>query len=171
MPAGSPIVTRIGRSAPGLSAGFDIGVAAKIAKIAPREIRDLRVEKLLFDLLARRDGVGGDDRRALVAAYHHLDAGRREEGRGRLAGPGLVDGFLNLRAEIGDFNTEFGEVLNHQTMDLLRNLGQRLAAIDMVVNLNRNLQRIDRKSTRLNSSHVEISYAVFCLKKKRQYLY
>src|SRR5204863_6330327 len=25
----------------------------------------------------------------------------------------------------------------------------------------------DRKSTRLNSSHVEISYAVFCLKKKR----
>src|SRR5204863_6928961 len=26
--------------------------------------------------------------------------------------------------------------------------------------------RIDRKSTRLNSSHVEISYAVFCLKKK-----
>src|SRR5690349_22282974 len=28
------------------------------------------------------------------------------------------------------------------------------------------LQRLDRKSTRLNSSHVEISYAVFCLKKK-----
>src|SRR5437660_9193460 len=26
----------------------------------------------------------------------------------------------------------------------------------------------DRKSTRLNSSHVAISYAVFCLKKKRQ---
>src|SRR5438874_6605140 len=27
----------------------------------------------------------------------------------------------------------------------------------------------DRKSTRLNSSHVEISYAVFCLKKKKIY--
>src|SRR5204862_1332666 len=27
----------------------------------------------------------------------------------------------------------------------------------------------DRKSTRLNSSHVEISYAVFCLKKKKKY--
>src|SRR5438874_10776555 len=26
----------------------------------------------------------------------------------------------------------------------------------------------DRKSTRLNSSHVEISYAVFCLKKKNK---
>src|SRR5690349_22673721 len=28
-------------------------------------------------------------------------------------------------------------------------------------------RRLDRKSTRLNSSHVEISYAVFCLKKKK----
>src|SRR5690625_664999 len=28
---------------------------------------------------------------------------------------------------------------------------------------------VDRKSTRLNSSHVAISYAVFCLKRKRQY--
>src|SRR5437773_6099102 len=27
---------------------------------------------------------------------------------------------------------------------------------------------IDRKSTRLNSSHITISYAVFCLKKKKQ---
>src|SRR3712207_7460525 len=27
---------------------------------------------------------------------------------------------------------------------------------------------IDRKSTRLNSSHANISYAVFCLKKKKQ---
>src|SRR5690606_41175544 len=29
------------------------------------------------------------------------------------------------------------------------------------------LMPLDRKSTRLNSSHVKISYAVFCLKKKR----
>src|SRR2546430_11332361 len=28
----------------------------------------------------------------------------------------------------------------------------------------------DRKSTRLNSSHSQISYAVFCLKKKKQYI-
>src|SRR5207245_5187850 len=28
--------------------------------------------------------------------------------------------------------------------------------------------RVDRKSTRLNSSHGSISYAVFCLKKKKQ---
>src|SRR3712207_7920049 len=29
---------------------------------------------------------------------------------------------------------------------------------------------VDRKSTRLNSSHANISYAVFCLKKKKKYL-
>src|SRR5438445_8546040 len=29
------------------------------------------------------------------------------------------------------------------------------------------VKRIDRKSTRLNSSHANISYAVFCLKKKK----
>src|SRR3712207_7999260 len=31
----------------------------------------------------------------------------------------------------------------------------------------RQLDRADRKSTRLNSSHANISYAVFCLKKKK----
>src|SRR2546427_2957358 len=31
-----------------------------------------------------------------------------------------------------------------------------------------NDSRLDRKSTRLNSSHSQISYAVFCLKKKKK---
>src|SRR3712207_8203181 len=31
------------------------------------------------------------------------------------------------------------------------------------------LRDVDRKSTRLNSSHANISYAVFCLKKKNNY--
>src|SRR6266487_7176586 len=31
-------------------------------------------------------------------------------------------------------------------------------------------RRVDRKSTRLNSSHPSISYAVFCLKKKKKKL-
>src|SRR2546421_4285979 len=30
-------------------------------------------------------------------------------------------------------------------------------------------EALDRKSTRLNSSHDQISYAVFCLKKKKKY--
>src|SRR3712207_6955706 len=32
-------------------------------------------------------------------------------------------------------------------------------------------ERSDRKSTRLNSSHANISYAVFCLKKKKKLYY
>src|SRR5690625_7079361 len=37
-----------------------------------------------------------------------------------------------------------------------------------VVTIKNNTPNTDRKSTRLNSSHVAISYAVFCLKKKNQ---
>src|ERR1035438_10775720 len=33
----------------------------------------------------------------------------------------------------------------------------------------RSFPMVDRKSTRLNSSHLGISYAVFCLKKKKNY--
>src|SRR5690606_3852613 len=36
------------------------------------------------------------------------------------------------------------------------------------IQYNNRLGNLDRKSTRLNSSHVKISYAVFCLKKKKQ---
>src|SRR5207253_9551717 len=43
--------------------------------------------------------------------------------------------------------------------------GLRLGADDF---LTKDLSKIDRKSTRLNSSHVAISYAVFCLKKKNK---
>src|SRR5438874_10731913 len=37
------------------------------------------------------------------------------------------------------------------------------------VGVRRTRRAADRKSTRLNSSHVEISYAVFCLKKKKDH--
>src|SRR5438874_4966711 len=43
--------------------------------------------------------------------------------------------------------------------------------ISSVVDPDRAADGLDRKSTRLNSSHVEISYAVFCLKKKTRTRY
>src|SRR5690625_6280303 len=43
---------------------------------------------------------------------------------------------------------------------------KRLGQFDGIEQLD--FQLIDRKSTRLNSSHVAISYAVFCLKKKKK---
>src|SRR5260221_11638957 len=45
--------------------------------------------------------------------------------------------------------------------------------MDVMAQARRNLQldhAVDRKSTRLNSSHTVISYAVFCLKKKKNEL-
>src|SRR2546430_10002207 len=47
---------------------------------------------------------------------------------------------------------------------------ERLAQRDHVADaeIEKKAQRRDRKSTRLNSSHSQISYAVFCLKKKKQ---
>src|SRR3712207_8870510 len=45
-------------------------------------------------------------------------------------------------------------------------LQQRSRAYDLAVENIYLRTRLDRKSTRLNSSHANISYAVFCLKKK-----
>src|SRR3989475_4194628 len=46
-------------------------------------------------------------------------------------------------------------------------LGQALQLDHSTSSLMRPIRR-DRKSTRLNSSHSQISYAVFCLKKKKK---
>src|SRR5690348_17800403 len=47
--------------------------------------------------------------------------------------------------------------------------GEHAAAAFACVDDRRRRKRRDRKSTRLNSSHPSISYAVFCLKKKKAY--
>src|SRR3712207_8673796 len=41
-------------------------------------------------------------------------------------------------------------------------------ANDLALRMARTLTKRDRKSTRLNSSHANISYAVFCLKKNKR---
>src|SRR5690554_7959243 len=46
--------------------------------------------------------------------------------------------------------------------------GHKLAASAEQNAFNVTGEKADRKSTRLNSSHVRISYAVFCLKKKKK---
>src|SRR2546426_2424978 len=43
----------------------------------------------------------------------------------------------------------------------------RSSRLSTQLQLPRAANRLDRKSTRLNSSHLVISYAVFCLKKKK----
>src|SRR3712207_8764085 len=50
--------------------------------------------------------------------------------------------------------------------DYARAVIDGLAAASAVVAPTHSMSTADRKSTRLNSSHANISYAVFCLKKK-----
>src|SRR5204862_6304981 len=54
---------------------------------------------------------------------------------------------------------------NVSITDLIPDFRQNVIAVKNDLNGIQGLN-LDRKSTRLNSSHVEISYAVFCLKKK-----
>src|SRR5690625_5409581 len=51
--------------------------------------------------------------------------------------------------------------------DRIRYLSRRQQGKNLEEVIRRLNKDIDRKSTRLNSSHVAISYAVFCLKKKK----
>src|SRR5258707_9394045 len=53
------------------------------------------------------------------------------------------------------------------TLDLAMSLDGYCADTAITVGLGK-ISPIDRKSTRLNSSHANISYAVFCLKKKKK---
>src|SRR5688572_31330267 len=47
-------------------------------------------------------------------------------------------------------------------------IAMRAKSLRPVLAIGRRPDAIDRKSTRLNSSHSQISYAVFCLKKKKK---
>src|SRR2546430_10022190 len=49
----------------------------------------------------------------------------------------------------------------------LRAFFDQMAHYQRIVSINNFEVKQDRKSTRLNSSHSQISYAVFCLKKKK----
>src|SRR5256885_12060541 len=57
--------------------------------------------------------------------------------------------------------------LTEEGQRFLQDTQPALAALDRALNLARDSREGDRKSTRLNSSHLVISYAVFCLKKKK----
>src|SRR5690606_41089180 len=68
--------------------------------------------------------------------------------------------------------TRFAEFRDYVMTVLMLDTGMRCSEASFLllddINLKGYSIYIDRKSTRLNSSHVKISYAVFCLKKKKQ---
>src|SRR3712207_7300587 len=76
--------------------------------------------------------------------------------------------------EGGGWSDEFSAVFERRQRanTRYRDLGEQEAAIDAKIaalpDVDIQQLKADRKSTRLNSSHANISYAVFCLKKKTQ---
>src|SRR6266498_5632811 len=120
-----------------------------------------------------------------------LSSSTRKRARGNIRGPRAslelrIDGLsfgrvrrlhahrleaFRLPVDRRDLVRRLQEVLRGLQVDLLPRLRAGLEGLpDDVVQLRERLQVVrleDRKSTRLNSSHVRISYAVFCLKKKK----
>src|SRR3712207_7738397 len=88
--------------------------------------------------------------RSTLFPYTTLFRSALEEPAGGDAGPGLDDLGDVVGADL---------LLEHRLARLHRVLGGDQGALQ--------LGQPDRKSTRLNSSHANISYAVFCLKKKK----
>src|SRR5690606_3079420 len=121
----------------------------------------------------RREEVGGLHQAAFGGVVHGvqdvaLQAGAQVSGQhgrqflpglvfqlfhGPLQGPGAaLGGGQNVAGD------DFVQVVGHGPLDDVGGVDGTAAA--------RRSRSQDRKSTRLNSSHVKISYAVFCLKKK-----
>src|SRR3712207_6870543 len=73
-------------------------------------------------------------------------------------GPAILDGLSLQEVHLGRCQHRTDEVI-------ITRIGARIE-IRIVT-----FSPLDRKSTRLNSSHANISYAVFCLKKKTQNTY
>src|SRR3712207_7245367 len=88
----------------------------------------------------------------------------------------LHDALPILRERTGKPVLAQDEIIPEKLADYLRRHPEHEARLGrgggrhyQVTDLTPGYEELDRKSTRLNSSHANISYAVFCLKKKKQY--
>src|SRR3712207_7673311 len=75
-----------------------------------------------------------------------------------------VDAVFHLAAIVGVGQSMY-EIERYTSIN---NLGTAVLLEELI---RKPVERLDRKSTRLNSSHANISYAVFCLKKKKTTIY
>src|SRR5947209_15157495 len=79
--------------------------------------------------------------------------------------------FRSRLTNLQDFNLSGGSIANYTyAYDLASRLqSEQLNGAGVKTYTYDAANELDRKSTRLNSSHANISYAVFCLKKKNKY--
>src|SRR3712207_8721462 len=82
-------------------------------------------------------------------------------------GVNLARGFEEIKAQLPTYSSlEYSDIFQKMGMALLTKVGGASGAIYGTAFMSAGMYCKDRKSTRLNSSHANISYAVFCLKKK-----
>src|SRR5690625_6823726 len=93
------------------------------------------------------------------------------DGRGQLNGASQLEGRMQMCDEGW---LRYPEPMDNGVDAVDSEMTKKSVVKERMVNKSLVKERIvknrtaDRKSTRLNSSHVAISYAVFCLKKKKQ---
>src|SRR5260221_10860126 len=96
---------------------------------------------------------------------------------------GIVGGYFGLRSSMAKGSQALQDRVRQTLLDENQILQDRLKRVEELCKSDREalekklarvegvvstIRYIDRKSTRLNSSHTVISYAVFCLKKKKK---
>src|SRR5690625_6716236 len=75
-----------------------------------------------------------------------------------------------IAAGVNVFRINFSHAQHEETKQIISDIRELSDLTNTGIAILADLQgpKLDRKSTRLNSSHVAISYAVFCLKKKKK---
>src|SRR5439155_23138993 len=140
-------------------------------------VYDLSVESGQFAIVKQSIGDISEDRRlqVLLIAFAF---GALLEGAGGGGAPVAVTGAMMIGLGFPPFQTALLCLIANSAPVAYGGLGNPVRTLVAVTGLpepdfsamiGRILPLTDRKSTRLNSSHVAISYAVFCLKKKRNY--
>src|SRR5690554_7375265 len=105
-------------------------------------------------------------------AYYYAE--QAHDGQMRRSGEAYITHPLAVAGILASMHMDHQSLMAAMLHDVVEDTGIPKEALsqefgDSVANLVdgvTKLTQIDRKSTRLNSSHVRISYAVFCLKKK-----
>src|SRR5437868_7215163 len=110
--------------------------------------------------------------RKLIAAYKALAESIREEHVISPAAEWLVDNFHIVEEQVREIREDLPKSYYHELPKLAEGPFKNYPRIyafcfALIAHTDSHLdtETLDRKSTRLNSSHVSISYAVFCLKK------
>src|SRR5438034_1752925 len=142
----------------GVAAGLTLGVVhpdmVSVAGVAPILVHVARTGETF-----QVSGVGPYPRAASVAYFRERHGGQIPPGLPRTVVPAAPDAWLTALERWGTMS--FGDVARAATEHAERGFPvSTFSAYQMATNAE------DRKSTRLNSSHTVISYAVFCLKNK-----